>query len=1129
MQKAIRECNGKKLMSKFLRDEAGAPLYHCQAAQVKSLADLETLPSSEPWLLTSKLVVKPDQLIKRRGKAGLVKIGLDWAGVQKQVREWMGSSIELEGVRGTLDCFVVEPMADLSSQAEYYVCVYSQRESDVLMFYHEGGVDVGDVDAKASKLEVPAGSAPDAATVSAALLGALPEGLRPRVATFLAALYRFYVELAFTYLEINPIVLVGDSVLPLDLAAKVDLTAQQDCADKWGALDMPAPFGRRRLPEEEFVEALDEKTGASLKLTVLNPEGRVWTMVAGGGASVIYADTICDLGFAAELANYGEYSGAPTKAHTFEYAKTILGLMTREPVDAPGYVPKGKVLIIGGGIANFTNVASTFGGIIQALKAYADKLKAHKVQVYVRRGGPNYQEGLDAMREAGAQLGIPMFVHGPETHLTAIVPMALAYLDQAFKPPAAEPARSGGGGGGPHTGNVAEASGPSTLFTAASRAVVYGLQTVAVQNMLDFDYVCRRPTPSVAGMIYPFGGDHVQKFYWGTKEVLVPVYKDTASALAANADVDVMVNFASQRSVYSSVVEALGFGQLRTVAIIAEGVPENKTRLINAEAKRRGVTIIGPATVGGVKPGCFRIGNTGGMIDNCIACKLHRPGSVAYVSRSGGMSNELNNVMAMHTNGVYEGIAIGGDRYPGSTFVDHILRYEASPNVKMIVLLGEVGGVEEYVIADAIRSGAISKPLVAWCIGTCAKSFDYSISFGHAGSSANSLLETSEAKNAALKAAGAVVPSSFNDLPQAIRATYEGLLASGAVVEGAEPEPPKMPMDYKWASELGLVRKPAAFVSTICDDRGEELLYAGMPISRVFSEDIGIGGVLSLLWFKRRLPRYACKFIEMVLMLTADHGPAVAGAHNTIITARAGKDMVSSLVSGLLTIGPRFGGAVDGAAESFSAGVDAGLTPSQLIEAKRKSGELLMGKRAARSGRAAPRSRPLTHASAASAPACRHRPPRQVAREPGPARGHPQAICHGAHSKPSGNARSRPAACRAFRPPPACPPALLFPYPQEHFPDATVLRYALEVEKLTTRKKSNLILNVDGTIGCAFVDLLRGCSAFTREEADEYIRGGVLNGLFVLGRSIGFIGHFLDQKRLKQGLYRHPWDDICYM
>lgn len=51
-----------------------------------------------------------------------------------------------------------------------------------------------------------------------------------------------------------------------------------------------------------------------------------------------------------------------------------------------------------------------------------------------------------------------------------------------------------------------------------------------------------------------------------------------------------------------------------------------------------------------------------------------------------------------------------------------------------------------------------------------------------------------------------------------------------------------------------------------------------------------------------RLPRYACHFIEMCLMVTADHGPAVSGAHNTIICARAGKDLISSLTSGLLTI-----------------------------------------------------------------------------------------------------------------------------------------------------------------------------------------------------------------------------------
>ncbi len=68
-----------------------------------------------------------------------------------------------------------------------------------------------------------------------------------------------------------------------------------------------------------------------------------------------FSDTICDMGGAGELANYGEYSGAPTETQTYEYAKTIMGLMT-----AGQPRPEGKVLIVGGSIANFTNVAATF-------------------------------------------------------------------------------------------------------------------------------------------------------------------------------------------------------------------------------------------------------------------------------------------------------------------------------------------------------------------------------------------------------------------------------------------------------------------------------------------------------------------------------------------------------------------------------------------------------------------------------------------------------------------------------------------------------------------------------------------------------------------------------------------------
>ena len=78
-------------------------------------------------------------------------------------------------------------------------------------------------------------------------------------------------------------------------------------------------------------------------------------------------------------------------------------------------------------------------------------------------------------------------------------------------------------------------------------------------------------------------------------------------------------------------------------------------------------------------------------------------------------------------------------------------------------------------------------------------------------------------------------------------------------------------------------------------------------------------------------------------MVTADHGPAVSGAHNTIVAARAGKDLICSTVSGMLTIGPRFGGALDGAAQQFSDALDTGLSPKQFVDRMKARGILIQG------------------------------------------------------------------------------------------------------------------------------------------------------------------------------------------
>ena len=437
---------------------------------------------------------------------------------------------------------------------------------------------------------------------------------------------------------------------------------------------------------------------------------------------------------------------------------------------------------------------------------------------------------------------------------------------------------------------------------------------------------------------------------------------------------------------------------------------------------------------------------------------------MGFVSKSGGMSNEAYNIIARNSDGVFEGIAIGGDAYPCSTLMEHIERYEANPAIKMIVLLGEVGGTDEYRVVEALKQGAITKPVVAWVTGTCASLMPTSIQFGHAGAKAGSDQETAAAKNQALREAGAIVPESFDTFDRAIAETFATLEDKGIVAPRKDDEDlPPIPMDFKQASAAGLVRRPTNFISTISDDRGEELTYAGIPISEVCESGMGIGDVIGLLWFKRRLPEYASKFIELVLVLTADHGPAVSGAHNAIVTARAGRDLMSAVASGILTIGPRFGGAVAGAAHMFKEALDAELSPEQFVADMKARKKNIQG------------------------------------------------IGHRIKSLRNPDKRVE----------------LLKDYARKHFTKTTFLDYALEVEKVTTKKKDNLILNVDGCIGLLFLDLMKDLD-FEEKEIAQVLEAGGLNGLFLLGRTIGMIGHYFDQNRLKQGLYRHPWDDILY-
>ena len=419
-QRGIREYDAKKMLAKYWTEYISKDFtYPGKLVLVDPDTDLDKLPKEHPWLEKEKLVAKPDQLFGKRGKHGLIKLNASYDEIKKWIKEKMNKEITISSITDKLTHFLIEPF--VPHKNEYYVAIKSNREGDTIYFSNHGGVDIESVWDTVAEIQVDIDEDINRLDIGSKLPKDTPEGNKKIIADFIRGLFKFYADLHYAYLEINPFIIESNQIIPLDLVARLDDTAAFEVQSKWGNIEFPAPFGRKLTKEEQYIKDLDEKTGASLKLTILNPKGRIWTMVAGGGASVIYADTIVDLGFKDELANYGEYSGNPSTEFTYEYAKTILDLMTREK--APKNKP--KILIIGGGIANFTDVAKTFTGIIMALREYKKKLQETNVKIYVRRGGPNYQEGLRLMRELGEELGVPIEVYGPETHMTRIVSMAL--------------------------------------------------------------------------------------------------------------------------------------------------------------------------------------------------------------------------------------------------------------------------------------------------------------------------------------------------------------------------------------------------------------------------------------------------------------------------------------------------------------------------------------------------------------------------------------------------------------------------------------------------------------------------------------------------------------------------------
>jgi ATP-citrate lyase beta-subunit len=441
-QKAIREFDAKSILAKHWDKYFPNFTYSYETILVQNGTELKEAAAQKSWLKEKALVAKPDMLFGKRGKNGLVlfrdekpgDVTLEkaaaWIDEKTSEKQEVYFSFDGDTPKGEpkvdyLTHFVVEPFTPHSQEEEYYISATCVGDEDVLYMSAEGGMEVEEGwDEKVTEVAFPITATEEeiAEKIKANVPADVAEADKASFAEFAIGFFKAYRELNFAYLEINPFVMQGNKIELLDMVAKLDDTAGFLMRDAWGDVEYPTAFGmEEKSPEVLAIEDADAKSGASLKLTILKPEARIWTMVAGGGASVVYADTIADLAGIDDLANYGEYSGGPTTGETKFYAETLLDLMTREK-DAQG---REKILIIGGAIANFTDVAKTFTGIIQAFENYADKMKETGIKIYVRRGGPNYEKGLKDIKEAADRLGLYIEVYGPETHVTDIVRMAL--------------------------------------------------------------------------------------------------------------------------------------------------------------------------------------------------------------------------------------------------------------------------------------------------------------------------------------------------------------------------------------------------------------------------------------------------------------------------------------------------------------------------------------------------------------------------------------------------------------------------------------------------------------------------------------------------------------------------------
>lgn len=464
-----------------------------------------------------------------------------------------------------------------------------------------------------------------------------------------------------------------------------------------------------------------------------------------------------------------------------------------------------------------------------------------------------------------------------------------------------------------------------SLFRTTNPVIIsLGSHTGIIQSILDYDYLIKCKRPSVVAIIA--SGRKQERYFWGESEVIIPVFSGIESvSTEMRKACTAVINVQSARRVLSSTKQAVDvLPNVKVVSIFAEQTPESHSLELAKISKERSVLFVGPSSVGLLIPGYMKLGAIGGTQHQQLSsANTLQAGDTAVLSTSGGIVNELIRTVTGTGLGVSFALAIGGDRYPVTTPAEAVSIAQQDTQTKRIVYFGELGGTDEYEIAKLIEDKIVTKEIIVHIAGSVADLFENPPQFGHAKAFAEQYDESAKAKQARLQEAGAVVCETFADIEKELLKRVKKPLPESKDIIGE--------------------RTRSMIMSHISGDKDDSVQLLGRDLINTISENTISSLILSLLLGTQVSSKRAIEFTDYVFRVLMDHGPYVSGALNTIVSARAGKDLVSSLTAGLLTIGPRFGGAINEASNGWLNAVENGVSARDFVESYAKQGIAISG------------------------------------------------------------------------------------------------------------------------------------------------------------------------------------------